>query len=67
MKAQRGTEDLYSFLTSHTGHFTPGKHPQYPLNRTLGVPQSWSGHFGEEKNLLPLLGSEPWPVHQPIA
>jgi len=52
---QRCTEVyLHSILNSHAGHFTPGKRPQYPLNRMLGVPQSWSGHFGEEKHLLPL-------------
>jgi hypothetical protein len=39
-----------------------GKNPQYPLNRKLGGPQTWSGHFGEEKSLLPLLGIEPWIV-----
>jgi len=30
----------------------PGK------ERRLGVPQSWSGHFREEKNLFPLPGFE---------
>jgi hypothetical protein len=25
-----------------------GETPQYPLNRRLGGPQSWSEHFGEE-------------------
>jgi hypothetical protein len=29
-----------------------GKTPWYPLNRRLGEPQSRSGHFGEEKNVL---------------
>jgi len=29
---------------------------QHPLNRRLGGPKSWSGHFGEKKNLLSLLG-----------
>jgi len=29
-------------------------------NRRFGGPQSWSEHFGEEINLLPLLGFEPW-------
>jgi len=27
------------------------KEPDYPSNRKLGMP--WSGHCGEEKNLLP--------------
>jgi hypothetical protein len=26
------------------------KEPQYPLDRRLGGPQSWSEHGGEEKN-----------------
>lgn len=25
----------------------------------LGGPYSWSGHYGEDRNLLPLLGIEP--------
>jgi hypothetical protein len=29
------------------------KEPQYPLDRRLGVPQSWSGHGGKEKNSCP--------------
>jgi hypothetical protein len=32
------------------------KSPQYPLDGRLGGPQNWSGCYGEEKNLLPLLG-----------
>jgi hypothetical protein len=37
-----------------------GKEPlQYPLNSKLGGPQSQSGCFGEEKNILLLLASEP--------
>jgi len=34
-------------LTSHLGHFTPRKEARYPLNRRLGGPWSWSGHFGD--------------------
>jgi len=29
-----------------------GKQPCYPMNRRLGKPQSWSGRFGENNNLL---------------
>ena len=29
------------WLTSHPGHLTPWKELQYPLNRTLGGPQSF--------------------------
>ena len=29
------------------------KQTSYPSNRRLGGPQSWSGHFGEGKDLLP--------------
>jgi hypothetical protein len=36
----------------------PGKDPRYPLDRKLGGPQSRSGHRGQSKNLLPLLGIE---------
>jgi hypothetical protein len=36
--------------------------PQYPLNRKLGGPQSQSGQFGGEKNLVPLPGFEPLAV-----
>jgi len=38
------------------------KEPQYPMNRKLSGPQSWSGCFGEEKNLLTLLVFEPWTI-----
>jgi hypothetical protein len=38
---------------------TPGGNsPQYPLDRRLGGPQSRSGCYKEEKNILPLLGIE---------
>jgi hypothetical protein len=47
------------WLTSCPGYFTPGKECRYPLNRRLGGPQSQSGCFEEEKNLLPVLGCEP--------
>ena len=30
------------------------KAPQHPVSKSLGRPHSHSGHFGEEKNLLPL-------------
>jgi hypothetical protein len=33
--------------------------PLYPLNRRLGALQSYSGRFGEEKNILPLPEIEP--------
>jgi len=36
----------------------PEKEPWYPLNSRMGVPQSLSGRFEEEKNLLPLPGIE---------
>jgi hypothetical protein len=35
-----------------------GKSPQFALNRKLSGPQTLSGHFGEEKDLLCLLGVE---------
>jgi hypothetical protein len=33
--------------------------PRYSLDRRLDEPQSWSGLYGEEKNILPLLISNP--------
>jgi hypothetical protein len=44
---------------SHPGRFTPGKEPYYPLDRSLGGPQSPSGRGGEEKNSQPLPRLEP--------
>jgi hypothetical protein len=37
------------------GSFTPGKMPRCSLNRGLDGPQSHSGRFGEDKNLLLVL------------
>jgi hypothetical protein len=37
-----------------------GNSPRYRLDRRLGGPHSRSGSYGQEKNLLPLLGIEPW-------
>jgi hypothetical protein len=45
---------------------TPRNEPRYPLIRRLGGPHSRAGPSVEEKNLLPLLGFEPWTV-QPVA
>jgi len=33
----------------HTWPFYPWKEFQYPLNRSLGRPQSWSGRLEEDK------------------
>jgi hypothetical protein len=41
---------------SLSGRFTHAKEPRYQMNRRLGVPQSRSGPFGEEKKLLPPTG-----------
>jgi len=41
------------------------KAPCTHLYRRVGGPQRWSGHFGEDGNLLPLLGTKLWFVgHQ---
>jgi hypothetical protein len=41
-------------------HFSPLKTaPRYPLYKMLDGPQSRTGRYGEEKNLLPLLRIEP--------
>jgi hypothetical protein len=45
-------------VTSCSGRVTPRK-LLYPLNARLGGPQSWSGCFVEEKNVLPLPRFEP--------
>jgi len=76
MKAYRwnsGTEPLKTsaldgnvWLTSHPGHCTTRRESQYPWNRRLGGPQSRSGCFREETNLLSLKGFEPQ-SSQPIA
>jgi hypothetical protein len=73
MKPYRGVDVwLNSFLTlaldGGVVNFVPwllrpqGKRPQSTLNRRLGGLQSWSGHFGEEKNILSLPGIEPWTI-----
>jgi len=59
-KGSRGTVPLIltlaldggEWFTSRSGHFIPRKEPWYPLNKRLGGPQSWSGHFEEDKDLL---------------
>lgn len=42
------------------------KNPQHPLNRRPARPQSQSGHFGEQKNLLHLPAIEPWIVQPTV-
>jgi hypothetical protein len=47
------------------GCFNPREELWYPLNRRLGGPQRRYAHFGEEKNILSLLGFEPCTM-QPV-
>jgi len=47
------------WFTSHPVCCSLQKGVQYPLNRRLSGPQSWSWLCREEKNLLPLPGFEP--------
>jgi hypothetical protein len=54
------------WLTAHVGCFTPGKELQYPWNRRLVGPPLRLDMFGEEKDLLLILGFEPLTI-QPIA
>jgi hypothetical protein len=62
--ARRGGD----WSASRPGRFTPRKEPRYPLDRSLGGPQSRSGRGGEEKNSQPPPGIEPWaPIVQPVA
>lgn len=44
--------------TACPGRFTLGNERRYPLNKGLGEAQSWSEHFGEEKNSSPYLDSD---------
>jgi len=53
------------FINTMPQLFTSRGESQYPLKRRMGRPQSQSGRYKEEKNLLLLLGFEPWIV-QPI-
>jgi len=41
------------WLTSHPSHFIPGKETQYPMNRTMVWPNSWSGWILRRQNFLP--------------
>jgi hypothetical protein len=48
--------------------YAQGKSPEYPLDRRLGGPQSWSGRRGEEKILDPTRAQTPTSsAVQPIA
>jgi hypothetical protein len=51
--------DVGEWSASRPCRFTPGKQPRSPLYRRLGAPQSWSRHYGKEKNILSLPGMEP--------
>jgi hypothetical protein len=56
-----GPTFLISTLDGHVVSFTPRPiYPPYPLDRKLCGPQSQYGCCGEEKNLFPLPGIEPW-------
>ena len=47
-------------MASGPGHYNPqGKNLQYSLAGRLGGTYSWSGLFGEDRNLLHLLGIKP--------
>jgi len=64
MKARGGSRGIFLtsvldgdvWLASCLCTFNPKKEHRCPLNRRLGGFQSWSRHFREEKNLMPLLG-----------
>jgi len=51
--------------TSCPSSLTPKKEPRHPVKMWQGGYQSQSGHFREEKNLLPLLGFPFWTA-QPV-
>ena len=44
------------WLTAHLGCFTPGKEPQYPLNRRLVGLHTESGHFWRREKSLACTG-----------
>jgi len=50
-------QDEGKWLASLPSHLTPRERvPWYPLDRSLGGPQSRSGHRAKEKNSQPLPG-----------
>jgi hypothetical protein len=53
------TPDRGERSASHLSLYPKEEAPMYLLYRRLGEPQSWSGLYGNKKNLLPLLGIEP--------
>lgn len=57
---------VHSLLRLYPGRLTQGKEPRYPMNKMLGWFQIQSERFGEDRNLLPFSGFEPWSV-QPLA
>jgi len=68
MKVYGGTTGILPLIPNHSTIRTSvvnfihwllylqGKITWHPLRTRLGGPQSEAGHFGEEQNLLPLLG-----------
>jgi len=55
-------EEFHTFLTLTLDgvFFTQRKELQHTMYGLLGRSQSWTGCFGEENNLLPQPGIEPW-------
>ena len=66
MKAYRESRYIAILIlnlgTSRFGRFAPRKEPWYPFNTRSDGPQNRSGLFGEQQNLLSLLGFEPQTV-----
>jgi len=61
------TADMRRLFRITPWQFYPGDGIPYQLNRRLGGPQRLPGRFGEQKNLLSLLGLELRTVALPIA
>jgi len=70
MKAYAGAEvELHLFLTSALDGgewftlrlvcFASGERTSHPISRRLVGPRRWFGRVGEQKNLMPLPGTEP--------
>jgi hypothetical protein len=48
--------DRGAWSDSHSGHNTPLKVPQYPLNIKMGGPQNQAGYYREQKSNWSLPG-----------
>jgi len=69
MKVYRRSRGANSFLDLTIGQvseyfkhwqlYTSGEDPQYPTNWKMFGPQSWTRHFGEDRNSCPARNQNP--------